>query len=370
MLNRGVVITREISGTPLSLNLPIAVVGVAESGSLTVDTPTVIATESEVETKIGTHADGDTLPRAIETLQSYGCGNLVVVRVTKGVDDDATATNIKAGLDTLTTAFSKLGVRPELILTPEFSFVDKALEVAKKIEAIYLANFNAATSVADAITARGTSTGMGTKDYRFIPCFPYLERQADPTILDPLATHVAGVLAQLNATNYGLSPGNRVLKGVTNPDVAMEFSLGDEASDNEKLNDRGVMTILRTTDELRSWGSRNGIYPDTTDISSFINAIRVAGIIEEKLRDRARKFLDEPSEESTGRLINESFSRLLAEEKAKNAIADYTVEFLVDKSNFDAGQLYFKVAIAPFTPVELVSIQSQLTLEIVAFTGG
>lgn len=373
-LDRGVTITREVSGTgSLTLKLPIAVVGIAEAGDMPVNRPIIIESEGEAESKIGEHLDGSTLPRAVDLLQSYGCGNLIVVRVTAGADDETSQDNVIAGIETLNTAFSTLGVRPEIILTPEFSsddIIEKALEVCKKIEAIYLANFDPDTTVDDAVDARGTSTGLGTKNYRFVPCFPYLRRKSNIIVKDPLATHLAGIIAQLSETNYGLSPGNRVLNNVSDPDVPMEFSLGDEESSNEQLNDKGIFTVLRTADELRTWGSRNALYPDVTDISSFINAIRVAGIIEEKLRERARRFLDETSDESTGLLMKESFSVLLSQEQTIGAISKFFVDFLIDESDFDAGKLYFDIGISPFVPIQLVNIKSHLTIQIEANVGG
>ena len=362
--NTGVIVKQTTSTTiPLKAQLEIAVVGTCTTGTLAASTPTRIRTADEATAILGLGGATDTLPKAVALLQRYGCGNLVVIK--GATADDA---GVLAAIPLLANSSTQLGVAPQVVVCPSFNSVDivaalKAL--VDNIRAIALVNFTAATSVTDALTARDASDGVGIKDNRIVVCFPHLKNTDDPTKLEEVSLHLAGILANLD--NYGQSPLNQPLKGVNGTDVAMSLSYSSETSDNEKLNDVGVLTVNRDFDgEYVIWGGRNSSYSEgLTDVLTFINAVRARDEITRLVEVRAHKFLSQESNLATASLLRESFINCLAEEASKGAIkSGYQVVFNESLSNFDAGILDYAIEFAPWLPIELIRATVKISIKV------
>lgn len=358
---------------------PIAVVGTAATGTALPNKLYRVRSVTEALDLFGAHQSGVTIPRTLEILTRYGCGNIIVVKVPAGADAAATETAViggtdgttgdRTGLQLLRDTYSQLGTMPEVILTPSFNsaaIVTAALAVAATQGALYIANFTANMTVADAVAARATATALGTKNGRLIPAFTHLKQTADPTILEPLATHVAAVIARLDyETNYGRSPGSQPLRGVTAPDINLSMSYTDETADTEKLADVGVMTINRQNTSLVTWGHRNALYMGTPqnkeDTLTFINAVRINDRLPKFLGERAQKFLDLPSNYRTARLLEESFDSGLSVEVSKGAISFGKSTFQLAESDLSKGQLKYLIEVAPIPPTRLINIDTVLS---------
>ncbi|NES18244.1 MAG: hypothetical protein F6K41_04765 [Symploca sp. SIO3E6] len=369
--NTGVIVKQTTSTTiPLKAQLEIAVVGTCTTGTLAASTPTRIRTADEATAILGSGGATDTLPQAVALLQRYGCGNLVVI---KGATADEAG--VLAAIPLLANSITQLGVAPQVVVCPSFNSVDivaglKAL--VDNIRAIALVNFTAATSVTDALTARDADDGVGIKDNRIVACFPHLKNTDDPTKLEEVSLHLAGILANLG--NYGQSPLNQSLRGVNGTDVAMSLSYSSETSDNEKLNDVGVLTVNRDFDgEYVVWGGRNSSYSEgLTDVLTFINAVRardeITRLVEMRLATLAfgsHKFLSQESNLATASLLRESFINCLAEEASKGAIkSGYQVVFNESLSNFDAGILDYAIEFAPWLPIELIRATVKISIKV------
>lgn len=361
-------------------NTPIAVVGTAATGTATNNKLYRVRSLTEALDLFGAHQSGVTIPRTLEILLRYGCGNILVVKVPAGADAAATeaaliggvdgTTGDRTGLQLFRDSYSQLGVSPEIILTPSFNspgVVTAALAVAASQKSLYIANFTANLTVADALATRATATGLGSKDRRLIPAFVHLKQTADPTILEPLATHIAGVVARLDyeTGNYGRSPGSQPLRGVTAPDINLSMSYTDETADTERLADVGVMTVNRQGASLVTWGHRNASYMGTVqnqeDVLTFINAIRVNDRLPLLLSDRAQKFLDLPSNYRTAMLLEESFDSGLSQEVARGAIARASATFKPDESDFAKGDLKYSISASPIPPTRLIRFDTYLS---------
>jgi len=206
---------------------------------------------------------------------------------------------------------------------------------------------------------------VGIKDNRIVACFPHLKNTDDPTKLEEVSLHLAGILANLG--NYGQSPLNQPLKGVNGTDVAMSLSYSSETSDNEKLNDVGVLTVNRDFDgEYVVWGGRNSSYSEgLTDVLTFINAVRSRDEITRLVEVRSYKFLSQESNLATASLLRESFINCLAEEASKGAIkSGYQVVFNESLSNFDAGILDYAIEFAPWLPIELIRATVKISIKV------
>lgn len=356
-LNTGITIIQSTeSGMVLSQDLPIAVFGTTDTGTITAGQLTKIQTQDQATELIGDGIAGDTLPRAITVLQRYGCGNIIACKIT-GVDAAAEETDLIAQLDLLASAVQSVGVQPRLILFPSFNsdaVITKAIEVAGSTYAVVIANFTAGTLVADALTTRGGAVGLGQNDQRLIVTHGYLENSDDNTVLEGLDVHLAGVMAN---RPYGNSPLGYQLKGISGVDVAMTFSLSDENSDPEQLNDAGVVSInLSPEDVFVLWGSRNTTYTEgSTGILTFINGIRARDEISRLAKVRAMKMLGMPSRFSTAALLAESYRDMLGSEVGSGEIAGYTlVEIDTQRTDYDAFIIWHSLEFQIWLPLERI----------------
>ena len=359
--NTGVLVKQTTAAAiPLSKQLPIAIAGTCTTGTLVASTPTRIRTKEDATTILGAGGATDTLPKAVALLQKYGCGNLVVI---KGATAD------EAGTVAAIPLLANSPVIPQVVVAPSFNsaaVVTAIQTLADNIRAIAFINVTAATSVADALTARDATDGVGIEDNRIVVCFPHMKNADDPTKLEELSLHLAGILANLD--NYGQSPLNQLLKEVSGTDVTMSLSYYKATSDNEQLNDKGVLTVNQNPDgKYIIWGARNSAYTEgSTDVLTYINAIRARDEITRLVEARSVKFLAEESNFATANLLKESFLDCLSAEAAKGAIrSNYTVTFNEDKSDYSAGKLDYTVQFAPWLPIELISASVSISVSVV-----
>lgn len=367
-ITHGIVTSSAIGAGNLPVKVTVAIVGLAPSG--TVNQLTLLTSQSQALATYGTATATEKMPDSIAILQRYGVGQIVALRVATGANATENATNVAAGLALIPNAYAQLGVKPDIIISPGFptdAVIAAGIAAAKKIGAVYVAGFAPGTTVAQAITARtSTTTGLGTKDSSFIPVYPALKQTADPAIIETMASHFAGVMARTeHRFNYGLSPSNQPLLGVSAPEIAMSLSYADETADNEALNDVGVVTINRSPEGLVTWGNRNSSYMTSNainDLFTYINVIRVRNRIQRLIDERAAKFLGQPSNAATARLMQESFNSLLSSERALKPGGYAT--FKEADSNYSLGRLAYRIDVPVYVPVEVVDIASFISLDI------
>ncbi len=357
-LNTGIIV---VQGTPSSLYLknqiPIIVFGTTSTGTIAAGTLTRIKTYDEATTILGVGSAADTLPKAIGVLQRYGCGNIVAVKLT-GADATAQETDLIAKLDLLTNAIASLGEQPRLILFPSFTsdaVITKAIAIATNTLAIAIATFNPGTTVASAIATRATATGLGQKNERLIIAHGWLKNSVAPTTLESLGVHLAGTMAGLT---YGKSPLNQPLLGVNGIDIGYVFGLGDENSDPEKLSDVGVVPINLSGTTLIVWGGRNSKYAEaSTDIGTFINAVRSRDEISILARSRALKMLGQASNFPTASLLTESYRNMLDFEVSIGNIRSYSrVEINALKTDYALFKIWHDIEFQVWLPIELITV--------------
>lgn len=357
---------------------PIAVIGTGNSGTAVSNTLYQIKSRSRAEDLFGLDDGSATLPKALSILFRYGCGNIIVVQVDEGATAGDTETNIiggfnattgnPEGLELIKNSYSSLGESPEILLTPTFntdSVITKGLEVADYIKGSYIVNYAPLTTVADVQASRGGATALGQKAARLIATFPHLENTNNPGTYEELATHVAGVIAQVDLQKtYGHSPGSKLLSGVSGLDVNLSMSYTDETADNQVLADLGVMSVNRDQ-ELVTWGHRNTLFSDPAtdlkDTEKYINAIRARDVITKILEARSRKFIDKPSNRQTAHLLEESMRTALSQEVSRGAIsANSTVEFAEGESSYSEGILTYQVELGVLPPTRLIEVNALL----------
>ncbi|NET55470.1 MAG: hypothetical protein F6K47_04535 [Symploca sp. SIO2E6] len=358
--NTGVIVTQAVGtgSAVLTKKLSVAIAGTATAGSAVADSVYKVKSTAEAESLFGTIADGGTLPLALSVLQRYGLGSIYVIKPSVG--------NEVAALDEFSTM-------PEIaaIAFPgndgnATAIVDKLKEVADIIKAIAIVDFDATDAVADVYTKRAAGGEFSKADPRIIYVFPSLKNSDDPTQIEPLSLHLMGVIAGLN--NYGVSPLNKPILGADAVnDASMTFSFSDQNADTEKLLDQGIVTVNQKMDtSLVLWGGRNSLYKeDSTDVLTWINAVRARDEITKMIEERSLKFLSSESVIATANLLRESYVNCLSAEAAKGAIkSDYRVTFNEASSDLSKGMLDYSIEFAPWLPIELITATVKISIKV------
>lgn len=350
----GLTVTQDVGVSLNTLKSPkIAVIGTL-GGNATASPNTLYEIKSSGDLN---QFDTPSFQTAVEVLQNYGHGLIYAVGVVEGVDAAETETNIIGGLNGTTgdpeglEIFKDINLSGGFILAPTFNtnpVIVKLLEVANVTYSVAIVDFTPTSTVNDVQTTRGTNTALGTKDERLIICFPHV-LNSDSNV-QPLSAHLLGVITETDRdVNYGVSPGNRKLKGVANADISYTTNLSNESADNHLVEREGVITIYGDGTDFYTWGNKNSLN-ESSNILSYINSIRVRDTITELIEKQNQKFLDKPSLLKWAKLLETGLNSILTTQPIKSGYA----KFLPTESDLDNGLMVYEVGIVPYIPVNLI----------------
>lgn len=361
------------SGSLLQADTPIGIIGTSASGSNNVITRVRNATDI---VQFGDENVGS-LVKAIKILQSYGCNNLYVIKVATGVDASATATNIiggetsgvKTGLPLFKDVWNLYREKPQLLLIPGFNtdaVLQAALTVAanSSVDALVLSSFTLGTSRATAETIRASSTGLGIKNARLIPCIPYVKNSLDQ--FEELSIHLAGLIAKTAIDRgFGYTPSNKMLVGVNGTESGFVFSYTDDTSDNQILENLGVVSLNLNSDGYVAWGNRNSLFVDNTNesLDTFIVLNRIKQVLNLQFEDVSARYIDEPCNYSTGKTLETALKNVIrANAIPGNLLYTSNAIFNLSKTDYANRKLAYDILIVSDLPTEIVSATMQYTV--------
>lgn len=361
-----------------------AIVGIAEKGRA--NEVVLITSLEDAKTEFGRNLEGTTIMSALAEILSDKRVPVLVVNVASGaklanmidspsnlvkltgngelvtqVHKDTIAsttglvnfqTELIAGLEILKTAVSNFGLMPNFIIVPGFSQVQnifvKMREMAtffkgKAIVDIY------ATSVNDATIKRNTLYDFSDK--RVVLTFPNVfqfSQDAGKDVEIPLSQIWVNETIKTHIDkNKGFwrSPSNVELIKVKKPKVPMVFSITDSTADNQVLNSKGIVTIVKTKgSNFRLSGNWTSAFPVDQNHRSQIAPSIVKDAIEETIQRESYKFADQNIDYATLDLIVASVMQYLYKLKGKGAIIDGNISYSQEKNplaQVSAGQFVF-----------------------------
>jgi phage tail sheath protein FI len=364
------------SGALLQASAPIAVVGTSASG--TINQLIRVRNGSDIN-QFGDRNTG-TIVKTLEILQRYGCNNIFVVRVTTGVDAAATATNIigtnpttgvRTGIHLLRDVWATFRHKPRLILVPGFNtdtIISTALDVASdtNVDGLVFFSFTVGTSSNTAITTRGTTTGLGTKNPRLITCIPYVKNNAGE--LEELSIHTVGLIAQTTfIKGYGYTPSNKLLLNVASIESGFNLSYTDANADNNKLENAGCFTVNMNATGFVGWGNRNALYYQNTNTSleTYIVLQRIKQFLNHKFEDVQSYYLDEPCNYGTGKLLETALKNVISSNTtAGNLHNSSTATFNIERTNYSTRTLAYDILVVTDLPTEIVQANLQYSVKL------
>ncbi|MFD2178517.1 phage tail sheath subtilisin-like domain-containing protein [Veronia pacifica] len=229
------------------------------------DTPVLVTSEKKIA-KAGMKG---TLKAALTDIYSQGGASVVVVRVEEGRDATITKANVIGkldmetatitGLKALENAEGKLGVRPRLIIAPEFSHLEGVGEeverVAKSLNAMAIIDSDHDASYSQ-VVSRARQFAEAYYLHGGIEVF-------DPDLAANVKRHasavVAGHIVRIdNEEGYWHSPSNRKISGIIGTAVDVPYvSSGDGAVNcvANQLNAQNITTLVNKQGGWHLWGN-------------------------------------------------------------------------------------------------------------------
>ena len=238
----------------------------------------------------------------VETLATGSCHSATKLNVAFNEVTPASVTTsvVATGLDKVDLCMARLGLIPDLIVTPGYSSTSTVAAVmAAKADGINgmfkaraIVDVNATTADAyDEVIAEKSAQNM--TDKREIVCWPKLQLG---DYVFHMSSHTAGLIAYTDA-EYGApcaSPSNHDLKA----DKLIDGS-GNEIiltkAQADILNAGGIVTGLNFMGGFRLWGNYTGAHPGSTDVKDTLIPVgRMFDYVNNVLIQTFWSRLDEP----------------------------------------------------------------------------
>lgn len=363
----------------------------------TVNTPTLILSETEAVRYFGNHKAGFTIPQALEAFFDQGAGIAIVINVYNpekhekveavkigdingGID---AATGKRTGLKAFEDCYSLFGYYPKTIIAPVFcedtAVVTEINTICNKIRAMGIVDAPVGATVQDVIKGRGPqgTINFNTSSERIILCYPHLkvyDSTTDSIKLQPYSQRLAGVIAAKDVEKgYHWSPSNTEIQGIVGVERQLTSMINDPTSEVNTLNEAGVVTVFNSYGSgLRTWGNRTAAYPSSTHPTNFINVRRTADILHESVEYAMLQFIDFPIDNGLIDSICETVNQFIRTLIGRGALIDGKCSFNSEKNpttEIANGHLTFDIEFMPPTPAERITFESFINIELLKSLG-
>ena len=363
----------------------------------TVNTPTLILSETEAVRYFGNHKAGFTIPQALEAFFDQGSGIAIVINVydpekhenveavkigdiNGGIDS---GTGKRTGLKAFEDCYSLFGYYPKTIIAPVFcedtAVVTEINTICNKIRAMGIVDAPVGATVQDVIKGRGPqgTINFNTSSERIILCYPHLkvyDSTTDSIKLQPYSQRLAGVIAAKDVEKgYHWSPSNTEIQGIVGVERQLTSMINDPTSEVNTLNEAGVVTVFNSYGSgLRTWGNRTAAYPSSTHPTNFINVRRTADILHESVEYAMLQFIDFPIDNGLIDSICETVNQFIRTLIGRGALIDGKCSFNSEKNpttEIANGHLTFDIEFMPPTPAERITFESFINIELLKSLG-
>lgn len=363
----------------------------------TVNTPTLILSETEAVRYFGNHKAGFTIPQALEAFFDQGAGIAIVINVydpekhenveavkigdiNGGIDS---VTGKRTGLKAFEDCYSLFGYYPKTIIAPVFcedaAVVTEINTICNKIRAMGIIDAPVGATVQDVIKGRGPqgTINFNTSSERIILCYPHLkvyDSTTDSIKLQPYSQRLAGVIAAKDVEKgYHWSPSNTEIQGIVGVERQLTSMINDPTSEVNTLNEAGVVTVFNSYGSgLRTWGNRTAAYPSSTHPTNFINVRRTADILHESVEYAMLQFIDFPIDNGLIDSICETVNQFIRTLIGRGALIDGKCSFNSEKNpttEIANGHLTFDIEFMPPTPAERITFESFINIELLKSLG-
>ncbi|RUR46211.1 phage tail sheath protein [Vreelandella populi] len=372
--HHGVRVVEINEGTRPIRTVSTAVIGIvatapaADADAFPLNTPVLI---TDLYAAIGNAGAGGTLRRTLSAIIGETRAICVVVRVEEGEDEDSTTANIiggvsdtgqKLGMQALTAAETRLGVKPRILGVPELDNESVATElagIAQQLRAfVYVSAYGCETKE----EANLYRENFGQREVMVIwPNWQAFDVDAEETRPLSAVAKALGHRARLdNEIGWHKTLSNMPVNGVTGITKDLSWDLQDPATDAGYLNAADITTLIQKGG-FRFWGSRTcSIDP----LFAFESYTRTAQVLADTIADAHMWAVDKPMHPSLVRDIIEGVNAKFRELTRRGYILGGEAWFdeeLNSPEVLKSGKLYIDYDYTPVPPLENLMFQQRIT---------
>jgi len=334
----------------------------ALNAAFPLNTPVLV---TDIRDAIGKAGTGGTLKPALEAIADQTSPVLVIVRVTEGVDDEATEDaiigtigidGVATGMQALLDAEVQVGVRPRILGVPGLD--SQAVVVAMAIVARKLRAFAYAAAIGDTIAEAVTYRDEFSQRELMLIWPNFTGDFAGDAVARAL-----GLRARIDEEQgWHKTLSNVAVDGVTGIDKSVYFDLQDDSTPAGVLNSAHITTIVRTTG-FRFWGNRTCV-DETLPEYNFESAVRTSQVLQDTIADGLAWAVDKPMTVSLVRDVLETINAEFRALKAQGRIIDGRAWFdqaLNEPGDLAAGKLVIDYDFTPTAPAENIVLNQRIT---------
>lgn len=327
---------------------------------------------TNIYTAIGNAGAGGTLRNALRAIVEETKAVVVVVRVEEGQDADATTANVigsvdpltgkKTGMQALTAAETKFGVKPRILGVPDLDTqaVTAALVgIAQQLRAFVYAFAHGCQTKEE---ARMYRENFGQREVMIIwPNWQAFDVDAEETLPLPAVAKAMGHRARLDQEiGWHKTLSNMPVNGVTGITQDLSWDLQDPNTDAGYLNEADVTTLIRK-EGFRFWGSRTC---SADPLFAFESYTRTAQVLADTIAEAHFWAIDKPMHPSLVRDIiegvNAKFRELIRNGYILGGSAWFDEEVNTPEV-LKSGKLYIDYDYTPVPPLESLMFKQRIT---------
>ncbi len=340
----------------------------ADAKYFPLNTPVLITDVIDAAGKAG---DTGTLARSLEAIGNQAKPVTVVVRVEQGESEAETTSNIiggstaegrKTGLQALTAAQSRVGIKPRILAVPghDTQAVSAAIAgIAQKMRAMAYVSAHGCKTVSEAIKYR---ENFSQRELMLI----WPEFQSWDTVANAEANIYAtacalGLRAKIdNETGWHKTLSNVGINGVTGISADISWDLQDPATDAGLLNENDITTLIRHNG-FKFWGSRTC---SDDPLFAFESYTRTAQVLADTIAEGQEWAIDGTLTPSLTRDIIESINAKLRSMTTQGYLLGGECWFdakVNAKEELKSGKLYIDYDYTPVPPLENLLLRQRIT---------
>ncbi|AXH63572.1 phage tail sheath protein [Providencia huaxiensis] len=340
----------------------------ADTKAFPLNTPVLI---TDVNNAAGKAGETGTLARSLDAIGNQSKPVTVVVRVEQGESEAETTSNIiggttpdgrKTGLQALTVAQGRLGVKPRILAVPahDTQAVSSTLaSIAQKMRAMaYICAYGSKT-ISDAIDYR---KNFNQRELMLIwPEFQSWDTVANAESNIYATACALGLRAKIdNEIGWHKTLSNVGVNGVTGISADVSWDLQDPATDAGLLNENDITTLIRNNG-FKFWGSRTC---SDDPLFAFESYTRTAQVLSDTIAEGLDWSIDGTLNPSLARDIIESINAKLRSMTTQGYLLGGECWFDPDvntKEELKSGKLYIDYDYTAVPPLENLLLRQRIT---------
>lgn len=372
--HHGVRVIELNEGTRPIRTITTAIVGMvctaddADTKAFPLNTPVLI---TDVKNAAGKAGETGTLARSLDAIGNQSKPVTVVVRVEQGESEAETTSNIiggttpdgrKTGLQALTVAQGRLGVKPRILAVPahDTQAVSSTLAgIAQKMRAMAYISAYGSKTISDAIDYR---KNFNQRELMLIwPEFQSWDTVANAESNIYATACALGLRAKIdNEIGWHKTLSNVGVNGVTGISADVSWDLQDPATDAGLLNENDITTLIRNNG-FKFWGSRTC---SDDPLFAFESYTRTAQVLSDTIAEGLDWSIDGTLNPSLARDIIESINAKLRSMTTQGYLLGGECWFDPDvntKEELKSGKLYIDYDYTAVPPLENLLLRQRIT---------